>query len=73
MMFLSEVWFSLEGAPDWVRQVAHIFPLTHLLQGIRKIMNDGAGLGDVLPEMTVLVVMTGIFLGVGAILFSWDR
>jgi ABC-type multidrug transport system permease subunit len=73
MMFLSEVWFSLEGAPAWVKQVAHIFPLTHLLQGIRKIMNDGAGLGDVLPEMSVLLVMTGLFLGVGAVLFSWDR
>jgi ABC-type multidrug transport system permease subunit len=73
MMFLSEVWFSLEGAPAWIHRVAQVFPLTHLLQGIRKIMNDGAGLGDVLPEATVLILMTGIFLGVGAWLFSWDR
>lgn len=73
MMFLSEVWFSLEGAPGWVKQVAQAFPLTHLLQGIRKIMNDGAGLVDVLPEITVLLLMTGTFLGVGAYLFSWDR
>ena len=73
MMFLSEVWFSLEGAPEWVRQVAQAFPLTHLLTGIRKIMNDGAGLVDVLPEITVLLLMTGTFLGVGAYLFSWDR
>ena len=37
------------------------------------IMNDGAGLVDVLPEITVLILMTGIFLGLGASLFSWDR
>jgi len=73
MMFLSEVWFSLEGAPGWVKQVAQAFPLTHLLQGIRKIMNDGAGLVDVLPEMVVLLLMTGGFLMLGAYLFSWDR
>jgi ABC-type multidrug transport system permease subunit len=73
MMFLSEVWFSLEGAPEWVKQVAQAFPLTHLLQGIRRIMNDGAGLSDVLPEITVLLLMTVTFLGVGAYLFSWDR
>lgn len=73
MMFLSEVWFSLEGAPGWVKQIAQAFPLTHLLQGIRKVMNDGAGLVDVLPEITVLLMMTGMFLGVGAYLFSWDR
>ena len=73
MMFLSEVWFSLEGAPEWVKHVAQAFPLTHLLTGIRRIMNDGAGLADVLPEITVLIMMTGMFLGLGAALFSWDR
>jgi ABC-type multidrug transport system permease subunit len=73
MMFLSEVWFSLEGAPAWVKQVAQVFPLTHLLQGIRRIMNDGAGLLDVLPQMAVLLLMTGGFLMLGAYLFSWDR
>jgi ABC-2 type transport system permease protein len=73
MMFLSEVWFSLEGAPEWVKHIAQAFPLTHLLTGIRKIMNDGAGLVDVLPEITVLLMMTGIFLGLGAYLFSWDH
>jgi ABC-2 type transport system permease protein len=73
MMFLSEVWFSLEGAPAWVKHVAQAFPLTHLLTGIRKIMNDGAGLVDVLPEIAVLLMMTGTFLGLGAYLFSWDR
>jgi len=73
MMFLSEVWFSLEGAPGWVKQTAQIFPLTHLLRGIRKVMNDGAGLADVLPEITVLLIMTALFLSLGACLFSWDR
>jgi len=73
MMFLSEVWFSLEGAPGWVKQVAQAFPLTHLLQGIRRIMNDGAGLVDVWPQIAVLLLMTGIFLSVGAYLFSWDQ
>jgi hypothetical protein len=47
--------------------------LTHLLNGIRKIMNDGAGLADLLPEITVLLIMTGLFLSLGAFLFSWDR
>jgi ABC-type multidrug transport system permease subunit len=73
MMFLSEVWFSLEGAPYWVKAIAEIFPLTHLLQAVRKIMNDGAGLLEVGPEMTVLVLMTLGFLSLGAALFSWNR
>ncbi len=72
MMFLSEVWFSLEGAPQWVRQLSQIFPLTQLLQGIRKITNDGATLAGVLPEIGVLTGMTILFLFAGAYLFSWD-
>jgi ABC-2 type transport system permease protein len=73
MMFLSEVWFSIEGAPHWVKSFANIFPLTHLLKAVRKIMNDGAGLIDVGPELTVLALMTLTFLAIGAWLFSWNR
>ena len=73
MMFLSEVWFSIEGAPSWVKGVAQVFPLTHLLKGVRMIMNDGATLGGVAWELTVLLVMTLIFLLIGARLFSWNK
>lgn len=73
MMFLSEVWFSIEGAPDWVKNIAELFPLTHLLTGVRKIMNDGATLGDVGYELTALSAMTLLFLIVGATLFSWNK
>jgi len=73
MMFLSEVWFSIEGAPHWLKAAAKIFPLTHLLTAARKIMNEGAGLAAVLPEITILSAMTLGFLAIGAALFSWNR
>ena len=73
MMLLSEVWFSLEGAPQWVKTIAQFFPLTHMLRAARKVMHDGAGLIDVSMEMTVLALMTLIFLVVGASLFSWSK
>ncbi len=73
MMFLSEVWFSLEGAPQWVKSAAQIFPLTHILTAVRKIMHDGAGLMDVGIEITILTLMTLAFLGLGAVMFSWNR
>ena len=73
MMFLSEVWFSLEGAPQWVKASAKIFPLTHMLTAARKVMLDGAGLLDVGPQIIVLVLMTIGFLILGAALFSWNK
>jgi ABC-type multidrug transport system permease subunit len=72
MMFLSEVWFSIEGAPHWVKFIAQLFPLTHLLNGVRSIMLDGAGLIDIAPELAVLSGMTLLFLIIGAWLFSWN-
>jgi len=73
MMFLSEVWFSLEGAPQWVKTAAQIFPLTHLLTAARKIMHDGAGLADISLEITILTLMTIAFLTIGASMFSWNK
>ena len=73
MMFLSEVWFSLEGAPRWVKAAAQIFPLTHLLKAARKIMHDGAGLADISLEIMILSLMTFAFLTLGASLFSWHK
>jgi len=73
MMFLSEVWFSLEGSPPWVQSLAKIFPLTHLLTGARKIMNDGATLADIQGECLILVFITLICLIIAARLFSWNE
>jgi ABC-type multidrug transport system permease subunit len=73
MMFLSEVWFSIEGAPQWVKSVAQVFPLTHITTGARKIMADGARLVDVTVELGVLALMTLVCLTMGAALFSWNK
>ena len=73
MMFLSEVWFSIEGAPAWIKAVAKIFPLTHMLTAARKVMNEGRTMAAVAPEMIILTVMTLAFLLLGAALFSWNE
>jgi ABC-type multidrug transport system permease subunit len=73
MMFLSEVWFSIEGAPEWVKITAEFFPLTHMLRAVRGIMNDGAGLMDLGMEITALFAMTLFFLSIGAAMFSWNK
>jgi len=73
MMFLSEVWFSLEGAPQWIKLIAKAFPLTHMLSAARKVMNDGAGMLEIAPDLFVLVIMIFTSLVLGAALFSWSR
>ena len=71
MMLLSGVWFSLEGAPHWIRLMAQLLPLTHLLAAARAVMLDGAGALQITPDLTYLGLTTLVFLGLGAWFFRW--
>jgi ABC-type multidrug transport system permease subunit len=71
MMLLSGVWFSLESASAWVQQLSSIFPLTHVLDAARAVMIDGAGLVQIAPQLTTLVIMSAVFLSFGALVFRW--
>jgi ABC-2 type transport system permease protein len=31
LSFISGIWYPLDGAPDWITTIAHIFPLYHLV------------------------------------------
>ncbi len=71
MMLLSEVWFSLDGAPQWMVWVGQVLPLTHMVQAAREVMLDGATLVDVSGHLAVLLAMTVVFLLVSASVFRW--
>ncbi len=72
MMFLSGVWFSLEGIHPWFQKLALIFPLTHLISGARAIMLDGAGFLEILPYLATLTIMSLVLLVIGALTFRWE-
>ncbi|NOX75960.1 MAG: ABC transporter permease [Gammaproteobacteria bacterium] len=72
MMFLSGVWFSLEGAHPFMQKLAAIFPLTHLISAARAVMLDGAGLWDIAPQLATLGLMSIVFLILGSWFFRWQ-
>jgi len=72
MMGLSGVWFSLEGAPQWLQQVSQLLPLTHIVAASRAIAVEGETLASQSDHVVTLMVMTVLFIGAGAALFSWD-
>ena len=71
MMFLSGVWFSLEGTNPLLQKLALLFPLTHIIDAARAIMIDGAGLSGIANQLLVLTLMSVTFLLAGALLFRW--
>lgn len=72
MMMLSGVWFSLEGSPEIIQQLALIFPLTHMIQAARAIMIDGDGLLQIADHLLVLIIMSVVFMTIGARSFKWE-
>jgi ABC-type polysaccharide/polyol phosphate export permease len=72
MMLLSGVWFSLEGTNPAVQKVAQALPLTHIVDGARAIMTEGAGLASIAPHLLVLALMSAAFLAIGSLIFRWE-
>jgi ABC-type multidrug transport system permease subunit len=72
MIFLSGVWFSLDGSPAWIQTVAKIFPLTHVIHAARSIMTEGATLAQMTTPMAALSVISVVCLAIGALIFKWE-
>jgi len=72
MMFLSGVWFSLEGIHPLLQRLALCLPLTHLIAGARAVMIDGAGLAEMGHHVLILVAMTSMFLSIASVIFRWE-
>ena len=72
MMFLSGVWFSLEGAHPWMQKFALLLPLTHVTDAAREVMIDGAGIVEISDHLLVLGISSVILLFIGARIFQWE-
>ncbi|MTW21643.1 ABC transporter permease [Allochromatium palmeri] len=72
MLLLSGVWFSMEGTNTLAQWAAQALPLTHLVAAARAVMIDGAGVVEVLPEISVLLVLAVAFLTLATWMFRWE-
>ncbi|MEA3277465.1 MAG: ABC transporter permease [Pseudomonadota bacterium] len=72
MLLLSGVWFSMEGTNPAAQVASQALPLTHLVNAARRVMVDGAGVAQVVPEIALLGGMGLILLVTAARLFRWD-
>ncbi len=72
MLLLSGVWFSMEGASGPAQALSRVLPLTHIVEGARAVMIDGAGVAQILPQIGLLAGLAVLFLGLAAWLFRWE-
>jgi ABC-2 type transport system permease protein len=72
VIFVSGVFYDADDAPAFLRDVAEVLPLKHLIDGLSGAMVDGSGLADHLGALAVLGLWTalGVFFAVRG--FSWE-
>jgi ABC-2 type transport system permease protein len=72
VIVISGVFYDADNAPAFLRDIAEVLPLTHLIDGLSAAMVTGAPFSDNLPDLAVVLVWAGI----GAVLavrgFSWE-
>ena len=72
MILIAGVFYDDEDAPAFLRDIAQVLPLKHLIDGMSGAMVHGEGLGDHLVALVVLALWAavGILLAVRG--FSWE-
>lgn len=68
---LGGVFYPASALPTWLRHVADALPITHGLHAIREVLLRGAGVADVLPQLTFLGAFAAIGVPFG--LFCFHR
>jgi ABC-type multidrug transport system permease subunit len=71
MMVVSGIFFSYQNFPPWAVNVIKVLPLTKFTDEVRGIVNEGAGIFDVLDGVAVLGIFGLITFLIGLRVYKW--
>jgi ABC-type multidrug transport system permease subunit len=63
MVFISNIWFPLDGAPAWVQDIAKAMPLRPLADGLQAAFDPRfTGTGIVTADLVTLAIWSVVGL-----------
>ena len=71
MLLVSGVYYPLTVLPLPLQIAGYASPLTYALAGMRRSLLDGAGVGDQLPTVGILLAMGAVLIPGGIAVFGW--
>ena len=71
MLLISGVYYPLSVLPLPLQFAGMVSPLTYSLAGMRRSLLDGAGVGDELPTVALLLGMGAVLIPVSVVVFTW--
>jgi ABC-2 type transport system permease protein len=72
MLFLSGVFFPRDAMPEFLRSITQFMPLTYVNEALRGVMNEGAALTDLGPQLLGMGVWAVITFVIAVRLFKWE-
>ena len=72
MLFLSGVFFPRDAMPELLRDITGFMPLTYVNEALRAVMNEGAGLVNLGPQLLGMGVWAVITFVLAVRLFKWE-
>jgi ABC-2 type transport system permease protein len=72
VIFISGVFYDVDTAPQFLRDVAEVLPLTHVINGLSAALVNGDTLADTVGDLAVVALwgLIGAFFAVRG--FSWE-
>jgi len=68
----SGIFFSAERFPALVQPVIRLLPLTPVISSLRQVMQEGAGLVTILPDLGLMAAWLVVTFAVALRIFRWD-
>jgi ABC-2 type transport system permease protein len=73
LSFLSGIFFSIQTAPQWVKTVAHVFPLSHIVEAFRACFSPYThGSGFAVHDLVSITAWGIAALAVAVRHFRWE-
>jgi ABC-2 type transport system permease protein len=72
MMFLSGVFFPRDAMPDFLANITQFMPLTYVNEALRAVVNDGASIMSLGPQLLGMGVWAIVTFVLAVRLFKWE-
>ena len=72
LSMLGGCWFPLENFPAAAQRFAQLLPTTHAMSGFSDMIVRGQGIGEIMPEVGILLGFMVVFLAIGVARFRYE-
>jgi ABC-2 type transport system permease protein len=72
LLFVGGIFFPIKDMPEFLQPVIHSLPIAQLTTGLRQVMNVGADVSALWPQLLYLMLWTVVAFWLASKTFKWE-